>query len=305
MKKLNFLIILILILSFVTIFGCKKVEKKADLTVYVYDSENNPLPSANLNLNGKVGLTDSSGKYTFTQLDYGSYTLKISKEEFEDKEESVDISQSGKNEIKVVLNKKEEISEIKNYSDIESFHLIAEYRTKEGKYDYKIEIISENFGKREYLKTVDLNTNKLYAEIFMDEKVAKVRYEEGGDFYELKREEVGSIAESFSSLVNDLVYSIKDEFEKSIKTPEGSLKVSIRKVGTETVNGYSTTKYVNEGETTYQNEKGKFMYEIWIINKGEYKNYPTKFNGIISVEDGMYSFTINIFDLGKAKVPNP
>ncbi len=306
MKKLNFLIILILIFSLTIIYGCKKVEKKGDLTVYVYDNENKPIESANLNLDGKTGKTDSSGKYTFTKLDYGSYTLKISKEGFEDEEEDLTFSEGGKNEIKITLNKKEEFEEIKNYSDIDSFHIIAEYRDKKAKYDQKFEIISENYGKKEYLKSTNLNTGELYAEIFMDEKTAKIRYKEKGEFYEMKREEVGSIAESFYTMVNDLVNGVKEEFNKTIKFPDGSINLSVKKVGTEKVNNYSTMKYEYSGETTYQNEKTKFLYEIWVIDSGKYKNYPTKINAIMSFQDGsMISYTINIFELGEAKVPNP
>ncbi|MGC8943490.1 MAG: carboxypeptidase-like regulatory domain-containing protein [Caldisericia bacterium] len=304
MKKFIFFTLIILLSIY--FFGCGKKVIKNDINVTVLDGNSNPIKGVNLSLDGKSGTTDSNGKYIFVQIEEGAYTLKASKEGFEEKEENISVSEGKKQEIKIVLNEKTSFEEIKNYSDIESFHLIAEYRTKEAKYDQKFEIISENYGKKEYLKASDLNSGELHAEIFMDEKTAKIRYEEGGDFYELKREEVGSIAESFSSMVNELINGVKDEFNKSIKTPEGSLNVSIKKVGTEKVNDYPTTKYVYEGETTYQNQKTKFMYEIWTINGGDFKNYPTKLNGMIVFEDNsIQSFTINIFDLGKAKVPNP
>lgn len=303
MKKLFFLTLIIFLSIY--FFGCGKRVIKNDINITVFDEKNNPLKGVNLSLDDKTGITDNNGKYTFSQVEEGSYILKVSKEGFEEKEESILITEGKKQEIKIVLIEKASFDEIKNYSDIKSFHIVLEYRTKEGKYDQKIEIISEDYGKKEYLKTTNLNTGKFQNEIYMDEKIAKIRYDEKGDFYEMKREEIGSIAGSFSSMVNELVNGVKEDFNTSIKTPEGSVNVSIKKVGTEKVNNYNATKYSYEGESTYQNQKTKFKNEIWIINSGEYKNYPTKINAMLVFEDeSTESFTINIFELGEAKVPN-
>ncbi|MCX8095786.1 MAG: carboxypeptidase-like regulatory domain-containing protein [Caldisericia bacterium] len=304
MKKINFLLILFLIIIFITFYGCKKETKTSDIIVTIQDIDGTSIQDANITFDGKSGKSDSQGKYTFSKIEKGSYNLKITKEGFEDFEETIDISQGEKREVKVVLNKKSEFEEIKNYSEIESFHVIAEYRGKEGKNDQKIELITENFGKKEYMKVVNLYTGKLYAEIFTDEKTAKIRYGEKEDFYEMKREEVGSLSESFHSMINELVDGIKEEFNEKIKIPQGSLEYSLKRVGTEKINNYQTIKYEYSGEANYQNEKTKFLYEIWAINSGKYKNYPTKINAIMSFQDGsMISYTINIFELGEAKVP--
>jgi hypothetical protein len=302
MKKIIFLtlIITIFILSFS--FGCGKKVIKNDINVTILDSENKPLSDVNLTLDGKSGKTDKDGKYKFPQIEEGSYTLKASKDGYEDGTENILVSEGKSQNIKIVLNKKASFEEIKSFSDISSFHLIGEYRTIDAKGDQKVEIISEDNGKREYLKVTDLYTNKLISEMYLDEKVGRIRYEENGNVMELKREELGSITESFKSMTSDLIEGLRGEFNERIKTPEGVVTYSIKKEKEENVNNYSTTKYVYEGETTYQNEKAKFRHEIWVINKGEYKNMVTKINGMLIVEDGMYSYTINIFDYGKAKV---
>lgn len=304
MKKLNLLIILLLIISLITIYGCKKEAKTSDIIISVLDENGKPLQDVNITLDGKSGKSDSQGKITFSKLNPGSYNFKATKDEFEDYEDSITISEGEKKEIKVILNKKSEFEEVKYYSDISSYHVIAEYRDKDAKFSQKIELITEDFGKREYLKVTNLFTGELYSEIFIDEKTAKIRYEEKGQFYEMKREEVGDISDTFHSMVNELVTGVMKDYNDKIKIPQGSLEYSIKKVGTEKVNNYSTTKYDYTGETTYQNEKTKFLYEIWLINSGKYKNFPTKLNAIMSFQDGsMLSYTINIFELGEAKVP--
>lgn len=301
MKKLTFLIlftIFILIFS----FGCGKKVIKNDIYVTVLDSENNSLSDVNITLDGKSGKTDKDGKYKFPQIEEGSYILKAIKDGYEDGTENILVSEGKSQYIKIVLNKKASFEEIKSFSDVPSFHLIGEYRTKDAMGDQKVEIISEDFGKREYLKVTDLYSGELFSEMYLDEKVGRIRYEENGDVMELKREEIGSITESFKSMTSDLIDGLRNEFNEKIKTPEGEVSYSIKKEKDEIVNNYSTTKYIYEGETTYQNEKTKFKHEIWIINKGEYKNMVTKINGMMLFEDGMYSYTINIFDYGKAKV---
>lgn len=282
----------------------RKKQKTSDIIISVLDENGKPLQDVNITLDGKSGKSDSKGNITFSKLTPGSYNFKATKEGFEDYEDSITLSEGEKKEIKVTLNKKSELEEIKYYSDISSYHVIAEYRDKDAKFDQKIELITEDFGKREYLKVTNLFTGELYSEIFMDEKIAKIRYEEKGEFYEMKREEVGSISDSFHSMVNELVNGVMKDYNEKIKIPQGSLEYSIKKVGTDKVNNYSTTKYEYTGETTYKNEKTKFLYEIWLINSGKYKNFPTKLNAIMSFQDGsMVSYTINIFELGEAKVP--
>ncbi|MDI6861513.1 MAG: carboxypeptidase-like regulatory domain-containing protein [Caldisericia bacterium] len=304
MKNFKILLILILVFSLITIYGCKKEVKTSEILVTVIDNEGKPVQDVNLSLDGKSGKTDSQGKYTFSNIDFGKYKIRATKEEFEDFEDEIEISSAEKKEIKIVLNKKSEFEEIKNYSDIESFHVIAEFRTKEATSDQRIELITENFGKREYMKVTNLNTGELYTEIYSDEKIAKIRYSEKGEFYEMPREQIGSISESFHSLVNEYAKGIKDAFNQRIKIPQGSLEYSVRKIGTEKVNNYMTTKYEFRDEVIYQNEKTKVLYEIWVINSGKYKNFPTKLNAIMTFQDGsMLSYTINIFELGEAKIP--
>jgi hypothetical protein len=264
MKKLNFLT-LITIFILIFSFGCVKKVIKNDIYVTVLDSENKPLNDVNLTLDGKIGKTDKDGKYKFPQIEEGSYTLKAIKDGYEDSTENILVSEGKSQNIKIVLNKKATFEEIKSFSDISSFHLIGEYRTIDAKGDQKVEIISEDNGKREYLKVTDLYTNKLISEMYLDEKVGRIRYEENGNVMELKREELGSITESFKSMTSDLIEGLRGEFNERIKTPEGVVTYSIKKEKEENVNNYSTTKYVYEGETTYQNEKAKFRHEIWVI----------------------------------------
>lgn len=271
MKKFNLLIILLLIFSLISIYGCKKEAKTNDIIISVLDENGKPLQDVNITLDGKSGKSDSKGNITFSKLTPGSYNFKATKDDFEDYEDSITLSEGEKKEIKVTLNKKSEFEEIKYYSDISNYHVIAEYRDKDGKFSQKIELITEDFGKMEYLKVTNLFTGELYSEIFIDEKTTKIRYDEKGQFYEMKREEVRDISNTFHSKVYELVTKVLKDYNDKIKIPQGSLEYSIKKVGTEKVNNYSTTKYDYTGETTYQNDKTKFLYEIWLIVLGEAK----------------------------------
>ncbi|MGQ9844966.1 MAG: hypothetical protein ACUVQN_01980, partial [Caldisericia bacterium] len=99
------------------------------------------------------------------------------------------------------------------------------------------------------------------------------------------------------------VDNLTKDFNENIKTPEGSILYSINKIGYESINNYSTIKYLMKGKTKFENEQFEMESSIWIINSGEYKNYPTKFIYILHLKDGDTIYTINILEYGKAKVP--
>ena len=304
MRILKILLILVLIFSFITIYGCKKEAKTSDIFVSVIDIDGKPIQDANILIDGMSGKSDSQGKCTFYKLSPGSFKVRVTKEGYEDYEDSIDISVGEKKEIKIVLNKKSEFEEIKAYSEIESFHIIAEFREKEDQSGQKVEIISEDFGKKEYIKVINLKTYELNAEIISDEKTAKIRYSEKGEFHEIPREQARTISQGFYVFVNEYANGVKEAFNYKIKLPEGSREHLIRKVGTEKVNNYMTTKYEFIDEVIFQNEKTRVFYEIWVINSGKYKNYPTKLNANMSFNDkSVLTFTINIFELGEAKIP--
>lgn len=302
MKKI---ILLTLILTFflsVSLLACGKKVIKNDINVFVSDSKNNPLPNVNLTLDGRTGKTDSNGNYTFKQVEEGMYILKASKDGYEEGSDNILVSEGKTQHIKIVLKEKVAFEEIKNYSDLKSFKIIIEYKDISSNINQKIEIIREDFGNKEYMKVVDLKTGKTQTEMVMDENKAKIRYEEK-EWYELPRSEVGNLTETFSSLAKEVVDNITNYFNENIKTPGGSISYSINKIGYESINNYSTTKYLMIGKTKIENEQFETESSIWIINSGEYKNYPTKFTYILHLKDGETTYTINILEYGKAKVP--
>lgn len=302
MKKIIlFTLISILFLS-VSLFACGKKVIKNDINVFVSDSKNNPLNDVNLTLDGKTGKTDNNGNYTFKQVEEGTYTLKASKDGYEEGSENILVSEGKTQLIKIVLKEKVVFEEVKNYSELKSFKMVIEYKEPTSNINQKIEIIREDFGKKEYMKVVDLKTGKTQTEMVMDENKAKIRYEEK-EWFELPRSEVGSLTESFSSFAKDLVDNATKDFNENIKTPEGSFSYSIDKIGSESINNYSTTKYLMKGKTKVENEQFELEAYIWVINSGEYKNYPTKINYTLHLKDKDMVYTINILEYGKAKVP--
>jgi len=302
MKKL-ILMTIIFLFSF-SILSCGKKVIKNDINVTVFDSKNSPLKDVNLSLDGKTGKTDENGKFTFSQVEEGTYTLIASKDGFSDSSENILISEGKKQEIKITLKEKIAFEEIKDFSDIDSFEMIIEYKTQDDSEKQKIEIIRENYGKKEYLKVIDLKTEKITTELLIDGDKAKIRYEEE-EWHELPKEQVESISESFWSLAKDIVDNVREDFNYSFKTPEGEISYSVDKIGDENVNDYITTKYVIKGKTIEMNNgEIQLEYQIWIINKGDYKNYPSRVIFNYNAKESELMYTINIYKYGEAKVPN-
>jgi len=302
MKKL-ILISLIILFSF-SILSCGKKVIKNDINVTVFDNKNNPLKDVNLSLDGKIGKTDENGKFTFTQIEEGTYTLIASKDGFLDSSENILISEGKKQEIKITLKEKLASEEIKDFSDIDSFEMTIEYKTQDDSEEQKIEIIRENYGEKEYIKVIDLKIEKITTELLINGDKAKIRYE-GEEWYELPKEQIGSISESFWSLAKDIVNSVREDYNYGVKTPEGEISYSVDKIGDENVNDYSTTKYIIKGKAIEMNNgEIQLEYQIWIINKGDYKNYPSRVIFNYNTEEDELIYKIDIYKYGEAKVPN-
>lgn len=302
MKKIILLVLISILFLSVSLLACGKKVIKNDINVFVSDSKNNPLIDVDLTLDGKIGKTDSNGNYTFKQVEEGTYTLKASKDGYEEKSDNILVSEGKTQHIKIVLKEKVAFEEVKNYSELKSFKMVIEYKEPTSNINQKIEIIREDFGNKEYMKVVDLKTSKTQTEMVMDENKAKIRYEEK-EWFELPRSEVGNLTEAFSSFAKEAVDNLTKDFNENIKTPEGSISYSINKIGSESINNYSTIKYLMKGKTKFENEQFEMESSIWIINSGEYKNYPTKFIYILHLKDGDTIYTINILEYGEAKVP--
>lgn len=302
MKKIILLVLISILFLSVSLLACGKKVIKNDINVFVSDSKNNPLIDVDLTLDGKIGKTDSNGNYTFKQVEEGTYTLKASKDGYEEKSDNILVSEGKTQHIKIVLKEKVAFEEVKNYSELKSFKMVIEYKEPTSNINQKIEIIREDFGNKEYMKVVDLKTSKTQTEMVMDENKAKIRYEEK-EWFELPRSEVQKLTEAFSSFAKEAVDNLTKDFNENIKTPEGSISYSINKIGSESINNYSTIKYLMKGKTKFENEQFEMESSIWIINSGEYKNYPTKFIYILHLKDGDTIYTINILEYGEAKVP--
>jgi len=94
---------------------CKVQLEKVELTVLVQDSAALPIPEAQILLQGTTfsGATDNSGKYLFTNLNPGTYSISVSAPDYSPASAVISISPGEKLEQTFTLTKLEGIGEIK------------------------------------------------------------------------------------------------------------------------------------------------------------------------------------------------
>jgi hypothetical protein len=276
MKKLLLSVVVFFLL--VSVIGCKgggtTTPNTSNLTVKVLDEAEKPLANASLDLNGTKGTTSSNGTYVFKNLIEGTYTVDATLEGYNSNSESVDIAAGKDANLTIVLSKTSAESEIKELSSIKSYSFSFITKDKDGKTStIKSEI--NDFGKREHLTIIN-EDNEIETEYYLVNDKAKMK--SGGDeeWMELTGEQATSMSGVFTSLAESFSTSAREWYNGAIKTP--TLSTTFKKLGTETMNAYSTNKYqyTVEGKALGSSYYDKVTVTYWIINRGDYKDYTTK-----------------------------
>lgn len=304
MKKIVVMgIILLLIAGFFV--GCSKggggtQPKTSQVNVSVADDSGNTLSGVSLTIGSYSGTTDSSGKYTFTDVKSGSYTVKAIKDGYKDASTDVTVGEGESKTVNLALNKKAVAEEIKDYSRLKSYKATIEVKNSSGTGDQKIEILQDDYGKKQHITVIDSKTGENQFELYLDGDKAKIRSDD--TWVEMSAEQVKGITQGFLTFIDATVTGVRAGYNASVKTLEGSASYSINKVGSETVNDYPTIKYLMKSMATSVGEQTIAQAEVWIIGSGSYKNYSTRM--IISVinKGETDTMTVNISDFDKVTI---
>jgi len=303
MKKI--VVMGIILLLFVGVFvGCSggggTTTKMSKVDVSVADDSGNTLSGVSLTIGSYSGTTDSSGKYTFTDVKSGSYTLKAIKDGYKDASTDVTVGEGESKTVNLALNKKAVAEEIKDYSKLKGYKATIEVKSSSGTGNQKIEILQDDYGKKQHITVIDSKTGENQFELYLDGDKAKIRSDD--TWVEMSDEQVKGITQGFLAFVDAAVTGVRAGYNASVKTLEGSASYSINEVGSETVNDYPAIKYLMKAMATSVGEQTIPEAEVWVISSGSYKNYPTRM--IISVinKGETDTMTVNSLDFDKVTI---
>jgi hypothetical protein len=297
MKSVSAKKIIVLILAFVLMsvlfVGCggnngssAQKPKTSNITVIVKDDTDSMLPEVLVTLGGMSGKTDSSGKYVFSGVEAGDYTIKAEKNGYESAEQQITVSAGKDQTINLTLKKKEtetELIPVKDVSNVKSFRSTFEVTNKKDPANNSKGLIEQdNYGKDEHIVVYGADGKKSLEAVVVGDK-AKVLQGGSGQWMEVPaamfKQLTQGYLESFMTFENTAVSS----YNEWIKAPGGDYSYKVKASGHEVVNGYSTTKYVISGKEKTTEGIVNGTITMWIINKGPYKGYITRL-----IMDGKY-----------------
>ena len=303
MKKV--IAVTIILLLFVVVFaGCSggggTTPKTSKVNVSVTDEGGKAISGVKLSMGDYSGTTDSSGKYAFNDVKSGSYTIKASKEGYEDVSSDVTVGEGESKTVNLTLKEEVVAEEIKDYSQIKSYKVTFEVKSASGKGDQKIEILQDDYGKKQHMTVMDLKTGETQFEMYIDGDKAKIRSDD--TWTEMPASQVSSISGGFLAIVDTMAVNVRNSYNTSVKTLTGSASYSISRVGSETVNDYPAVKYLMKANVTSQGEQTISQVELWVISSGTYKNYPTRMVISVTNKGETDMVTFNVSDFGKVVI---
>ncbi len=297
MKKIIVLALAIVLLAGLSV-GCggggETQPKTSTITVSVFDEGGSALSGVFLVMGDHSGETGDSGKCIFDDVESASYTIYASKDGYEDESESIAVSAGESKTVSLTLKKVEETAEtLKNYSTEKSYKLELEGKSGSGKIS-KIIILYDDYGKSQYLATYE--GDKKEFELYIVDDKAKVSTD--GEWMDIPFESVEMLAATYRGLVEYTWKGVEESYNKSVTIP--GFSYTVEEVGRETVNGYPATKYhMSVIATSEEGKKMESSSDVWIINSGPYKGYPTRIVATTKSGDETVTTTMNISDFGK------
>jgi len=270
--------------------------KTSNVTVTVKDETGNPISSVSLTMGDYSGKTGNDGKYVFNDVKPGDYTVEATKEGYEDGSEDITVTAGEDKNITLTLKKVQQAEELKDYSTVKSYKVVIEVKSNNSNEIDRVIVVRDNYGKSEDVTAYENNKKKF--ELCKVGDKAKILSE--GYWIEVPADQIGSLTSAYLDPFTGMVDIVRSRYNEWVKTPNGSASYSVKRVGRETVNGYSTTKYHFSGKVSSEGEKLVGEADIWIINKGPYKGYMTRMVATSSSsEGGKATYTINATDFGK------
>lgn len=300
MKKGLILVLLLSLIVFSFAYGCgPKKPETGKVSGRVVDENGEPVAGAKVSLDGMSDTTLDDGSFTFNEVEPGSYTLEVTKEEFKHYTKDIEVSQGASLNLNISLNKKTEKLEFKSPTELASYHIIIYTGPSKDKAKKVFELWKDEGGDK--IRVVAYEEEEKTAELI------KV-----GDDYAMK---VGDAWSKNQPGLKEFFNGILKTFEEEIEVLKNSLrdiknyspeledllpfKYEIKKLGEKIVNGYKSTGYKIVVVKKEGNEPGINM-ELWAINSGEYRGYITKQDVVLLSPEGESAYYgYNFFDIGK------
>ncbi len=311
MKRKLIAVAVVFVISMVIFTGCgggsnqgggstgNNTPTVAQLTVIIKDDAGKTLPDATVKISpGMEKITDSSGKAIFDSLKPGDYEIKIEKDGYNAATDTVTLKEGDKRTINVTLEKAEEQAEAaKNFSDLKSYKAVMEFSSDSNSNDNgKIVLIQDDYGKEQHIIMYDKD-GKIQFELYAVGNKAKVKSGDG-KWTEIPSSAASGITGSTLGFAEGMMNNTLNYFNKAVVGKYA--EYSVKRVGSEEVNGYPTYKYHLIAKSTAEGNKSSLVGDIWIINKGPYKDYITRM--VLEFEDvngSKGTFTVNLVDIGK------
>ncbi len=278
--------------------GSNSKPTKATLTVVVNDDSGNALNGAKVTVDtNKSKLTGSDGKVVFNLMEPGDYTIGVSKDGYQTDYEDVTLEAGDVKTVTFELRKVESsssVDEVKSVSNLKSFKEVLEFKSNDKTEDGgKILVVQDNYGKEQHI-VIYGKDNKVQFEVYVVGDKAKIR--SGSDkWMEMPESSAKALTTSTLGFAEGIMHNAIRYFNDSIKT--GSSEYSVKKVGSETVNGYPTYKYHILAKDAAN--KTTISGDIWIISRGPYKDYTTKMSLVVEEDGRKDLFNASLTDIGK------
>ncbi len=303
MEKKSVVIILALFLLLMVFSGCgggqgshgaQNNPATAQLTVIVQDESGNPVEGLKVSIGDKSLFTDSSGKAIFNALNPGDYTITVEKDGYSSESPDVSLKGGDKKEITISIEKEEAASSIKDITNLKSYKLVFEIKNSDRE-NSKIVIYQDDFGKKQHIIVMG-NNGKPELEIYIVGDKAKAKTDDE-KWMEIPSSTVSALASSTLGFAENLLKDTITSYNVAVKS--GKAEYVVKKLGTETVNGYPTTKYHVVIADQVNGETGSIEGYIWVINSGPYKDYAARMDIRFKSGTEEEGFVVNLTDIGK------
>lgn len=280
--------------------GSNQKPTTANITVVVVDDSGNTVPGATVSIDSTSGTTDANGNYVFKSVKEGSYTIKATKDGYEDAQKDITVSAGNDQTVTLTLKKKQEqvsALPVKDPFKVKSFRMIITTTSEDENGKEKVVMEQDDYGKKQRFIAYNSDGKKTLEVIVVGDK-AKVW--QNGKWMSMPSSMVKALTsgsmQSYIIMQNDIYMA----YNGWVKDPTGQFSYKVEREKQETVNGYSTTKYLISGKEKTENGVVVGNAAIWVINKGDYKGYVTRL--VIDEKDSSgekHVLRVDTLDFGK------
>ncbi len=308
MKRKVLIAVIVLLFVSVLFVGCggksgssvnpqENKPKTATLVIRVTDGNGSPIDSAGVTVYGSKVTTNSNGEVTVKNLKPGNYTVDVEKEGYENASEDVNILAGDSKRVAFTLDKKENTDTLKSLSKLKSYKATIEMKSENSNDSSKTVMIQDDYGKSERI-TVYGKDGKVQLDVYVVGDKAKMKSGDGDKWQNLPANSAQMFTKTAIQFAEGVMNSTTKEYNDTIIGKDSAY--SIKREGSETMNGYRTNKYHISAKVTSGKDKGHMDAYIWVINSGSYKDYTTRMEvTTLSSEDGKAVLDINLTGIGK------